>query len=460
MLRRGAAGTSRAQLTVSHLIRIAILVLVSGLLACGPSARRPATSAPRIAARPAESADALSDVPGRYPTAREQRAIDELERVAEQVRALRFVRPVPFRIQTREVITQFVREKIDAEALERARFVYVALGLIEPDLDVEQLLVGVLGEQIVGYYDPEGGLMVVREDVVAQLGGRSRRHRDLDEAEMVIVHELVHALQDQRLGLGRGYDEERDTDADNAFASLVEGDATLAMFGHMAERSGQPLLRLTRNIGALRSIVRSSPLNGQGQELERAPPIVRQPLLSRYVDGMVFCATLHGQRGWTGVDAAHRSPPRSTEQVLHPERYLAGDEPVSIVIPAIPSLEDAGWSAHGEDTLGELEMGIYFGLASSEERDVSAAQGWGGDRLRVYRSASDQAAVVWFTVWDTLAEAQEAHASAAAVARLATDGLAHVERSGRALLILRGLPTSEQGAVRTAFREFAAPYDP
>lgn len=444
-----------------HSGRSLILGLVL-LAACGPSAVPPTAPREEPRAEAPEPAAAPSDVPGRPPTPSEQRAIDELERVAERIRDLRFARPVPFRIQSRAVITQFVRDKIDGDELERARIFYLALGLIEPDLDVRELLVSVLGEQIVGYYDPERSLMVIREDVAAQLSRTSRVERELGEAEMVIVHELVHALQDQRLGLGQRYEEERDIDAENAFASLVEGDATLAMFGHMAARGGQPLSRLTRNVGVLRNLVRNAPPSVQGQELDRAPPIVRLPLLSRYLDGLLFCATLHGHRDWAGVDEAHRRPPRSTEQVLHPERYLAGDEPIAVALPELPTLTEAGWSPHDEDTLGELEIGIYFGLGrESTERDARAAEGWGGDRLRVYTNAAGETAVVWFSVWDDEAEAREAQEAASAVAaRAATARGTRVERLGRAVLILRDLPTEQHGPVREAFATFARSFAP
>src|SRR5690606_1184665 len=112
-----------------------------------------------------------------------------------------------------------------------------------------------------------------------------------------------------------------------------------------------------------------------GQEIESAPPIVRLPLISRYIDGMIFCATLHGQRGFRGIDAAHRWPPVSTEQILHPERYLAGEAPIEIALPELPELEAAGLVAHEEEILGELEMSIWFaqasaaGTAGAAERD-------------------------------------------------------------------------------------------
>lgn len=405
-----------------------------------------------------------SEVPGRPPEAHEQRALDQLLGLAERIRGLTFSRAVPFRIQSRDVITEFVRDQIDAEELERARTLYVALGLLEPDLDVEELLVRVLGEQIVGYYDPKRSLMVIRDDVAAQLqrqpGGFDR---DLGEAEMVIVHELVHALQDQRLGLGDRYEQERSIDGENAFAALVEGDATLAMIGHLVARNGQPLSNITRNAPMLRMLTGDGPHAIQGQEIEGAPPILRLPLISRYLDGMVFCATLHGREGWPGVDAAHEAPPASTEQVLHPERYVAGERPDPVTLPELDALTEAGWVPHEEDSLGELEMSIYFGLGTADlERDASAAEGWGGDRLRVYRNG-ERTSVVWFTSWDDEGEAIEAERAARAVLgrEVADERSRHrVERSGRAVLIIRDLEPSLHQAVSAAFEEMAAGLTP
>ncbi len=436
------------------------LALVSA--SCGPAARPDPVPPPRSDPADArtEATDGLVDVPGRPPTAREAQAMARLLRVAESVRSLRFVREVPFRVQNREVITRFVREQIDAEELERARIFYVALGLLPADLAVDELIVRVLGEQIVGYYDPEQSLMVVREDVAIELG-RSRSHsRELGEAEMVIVHELVHALQDQRLALGEHYEEERTIDQENAFAALVEGDATLAMIGHMIAQQGQPLRSLTRNSALLRMMVQQSPDAVQGQEIDSAPPIIRLPLVSRYLDGLVYCAALHGVDGWRAVDAAHDRPPASTEQVLHPERYAAGELPDVIELPELPALAAAGLVPHEEDTLGELEMGIWFGLGdASTEREQSAAEGWGGDRLRVYRDAAGDTAVVWFTTWDDAGEAQEAEAAARAATRATSVSAVHpphVERVGRAVLVLIDLAPELKADARRAFDSFVA----
>ncbi|UJR81085.1 hypothetical protein [Sandaracinus amylolyticus] len=441
--------------------RIALFAILLALTGCGPSAP-PADDASDLALEPreilgGEIVEGAAEVAGRSLTEDEARAFEPLLAAAQRIRQLRFVRPVPTRVQTQDDIVAFVRAHIERDELEHARVFYVALGLLAPDLDVERMILAVMGEQIVGYYDPEAGVMVVREDVVGELrrGGADAR----DQSALVLVHEYVHALQDQHLGLREQQEEERSIDGDNAFASLVEGDATLAMIGWIVDAQGHRLSTLTRDPTILANIVRSSPAVAGGAELERAPAIVRAPLLSRYLDGLVFTAHLHGSGGFTWIDDAFRRPPESTEQVLHPERYLNRERPETIALPAFDELTDAGLEVHDEDTLGELEMGVYFALGTSSDREAAAATGWGGDRIRVYRGPNGATSAVWFTTWDDEREAIEAEAAASRVRDHVPEAqrASHlVRRVGRALLILRDVDPALQPAVLDDFDAFAA----
>jgi hypothetical protein len=392
----------------------------------------------------------------RTPTQRETRVIGELMRAAERVRHLRFARPVPVLVENRERITQYVSTQIEEEELERARVVYTALGLLSKDLDVRALLLRLMGEQVVGYYDADAKHLVVRDDVMRGFAERashdSAAQDQLAEARIVLLHELVHALQDQHLQLSQHIHVERDTDAANAFHALVEGDATLAMIGYALEREQVPLHRLTGNPAQVRSfsdVVRRSPL--AGSELEQAPAIVRVPLLSSYVDGLAFCASLHGRGGFDAIDRAHSAPPSSTEQVLHPERFALPDAPTKVELPDVPALEDAGYEVVREDTLGELEMGVYFGQAGTLDDAKRAADGWDGDRIRVYRHPEEPSAVVWLSVWDTEHDAQQAQGAAEIVLRSGDRGVrarSAVYRQGSKVLLLRDLPGELLNAVR------------
>lgn len=383
----------------------------------------------------------------RGPSPREARVIEELMGAAERVRGLRFTQPVPVLVEDRDRITSYVETQIEDEELDRARVVYTALGLLAPDLDVRALLLRLMGEQVVGYYDAEEKHLVVRDDVMRAFtrseGDEADESTELSEARIVLVHELVHGLQDQHLALFAHIKAERDTDADNAFHALVEGDATLAMIGYALERESIPLDRLTSNPAQVRSfsdVVRRSPL--AGTELEQAPAIVRVPLLSAYVDGLAFCASLHGAGGFAAIDRAHSAPPFSSEQILHPERFSDPDVPEKLSLPEFPELTAQGYELVREDTLGELEIGVYFGQGLKEVEAKRAAAGWDGDRLRVYRSPAEPPAVVWLSAWDTELDAREAEAAAQQVAKQTRTPAADrwaVERKGLRLLIVRDL---------------------
>ena len=152
------------------------------------------------------------------------------------------------------------------------------------------------------------------------------------------------------------------------------------------------------------------------------------------------------------MNNAHRRPPMTTEQVLHPEKYFAREPGEDIVMTDNQQVLAAGFKRIEEDTLGELELSVYLGQTRTSGTDDTAAAGWAGDRLAVY-VRGDEAAVIWWTTWDTDADAHEAFAAARAVSPKGS--LARVERKGRAVLIVRGLPAKLHRPVRNDFTSFA-----
>jgi hypothetical protein len=151
---------------------------------------------------------------------------------------------------------------------------------------------------------------------------------------------------------------------------------------------------------------------------------------------------LHGSGGFAAVDRAHSAPPVSTEQVLHPERFARPDTPTIVKLPDLPELSAAGYELVREDTLGELEMGVYFGQGVSEDEAKRAADGWDGDRIRVYRTEGAPSAVVWLSVWDTERDAEQAAYAAERVVRAgpkAWQARCSVVRRGSSVLMLRDL---------------------
>src|SRR5262249_53334103 len=131
------------------------------------------------------------------------------------------------------------------------------------------------------------------------------------------------------------------------------------------------------------------------------------------------------------IRQAFEHPPRSSEQVLHPEKYWDSaqrDEPrrVELELSKLPP----DWKLLGEDTLGELYPALV--PAPFDQRKAvgakdpvpvlsigytnKAAEGWGGDR-GVLLGKGD-AGVLWLvTAWDTPKDAGEFLDAASAILR-------------------------------------------
>jgi hypothetical protein len=417
---------------------------------------KPETSPPPEAAQSEPSSVAPAAQPraragmARPATAQERAAIDELVRAAESVRQLKLRHPVTIEIEDGVAIAESLRSQIEEDEIERARVIYGALGLLDTEEDLRSMFAGVLGEQVIGYYDPETGRLVIREEVMSGLTG-SLGSEQTQEARLVLVHELVHALQDQRLGLGESYQKERTSDADNAFRSVVEGDATLAMLAHAFRQQGIPLSAATARIEQMGNNLDLNALV-RGEKLDDAPAILRVTLIAPYLRGLQFIAAVQGRGGWPAVNNAHRRPPISSEQVLHPDKYFAREPGEAIAVQDNSELLAAGFTRVAEDTLGELELAVYLGQQSPSGTAYEAAEGWAGDHLVIYRRGED-AAVVWWTTWDNDRDADEAFRAARAVSP--SISTATVERKGRSVLIVRGLPPKLHRPVRSDFSSFA-----
>jgi hypothetical protein len=139
------------------------------------------------------------------------------------------------------------------------------------------------------------------------------------------------------------------------------------------------------------------------------PTILRETLLFPYTAGLTFVQGVQAQGGWDGVDDLYDRMPTSTEQILHPEAYESREAPVVVDLP--DDLDDQlgdGWSVPLEDTLGELQLGIWLRESGVGADDAATATtGWGGDRLAVVEGPDGAWGVVLETTWDRAEDAAE-----------------------------------------------------
>ncbi|MEZ4251099.1 MAG: hypothetical protein R3B99_23035, partial [Polyangiales bacterium] len=341
------------------------LVVLLLCLACGSAT--PATTSTTTTASP--TTEPTAPAPTRPSVSRpldprERAALDRLIGATELARDLRFVRHVDAFVQSPDAIAAHADTQLDDEDLAEAGLLYRGLGMIPPDLDLRAHLRELLGEQVLGYFDPEEDRLVLRDEVVHILSTRPGSPSALD-ARLVVVHELTHALQAHHLRLRELHDVERSSDADVAFHALVEGDAMLSMLVDLAREMNVPLENLVTD--AAIDQLAAGAAGGGNDALLAAPPIVRVSLVAPYVAGLRFARALHASGGWRKIDDAFTRLPASMEQVLHPERYLRDEAPETITLPEFPAFEAAGFERVDEDTLGELELSVFFARGTAED---------------------------------------------------------------------------------------------
>lgn len=294
-------------------------------------------------------------------------AVDVIgEQVAEE-RDLSFTEPVdpqllpPSRLQER--VEAMSREDYDEVSADTDARLLAALGVLEPDVDLQQLTLELLGEQVAGFYDPETGELTA----IAREG--------LDPvARITLAHELDHALVDQAIGLpdldgpaGRG-------DAQAAALAVVEGDATLLMQRWAAAHLGL-VDQLSMATGAV----------GPTTSLEQAPWLLQQQLVFPYTAGLTFACEQFADGGWSAVDALYADLPTTTAQVLWPERYERGEVAVDVAAPRLPP---GDWEPLRTEQVGATDL-LWLFQAPGDDRGAALdeaerrARAWAGGRLLV-----------------------------------------------------------------------------
>ena len=324
-----------------------------------------------------------------------------LDQVEGQVVALRGL--VPLRPVARWVLneTQFrlrvdhrYRQEQEQEALQRAAIVLTAFDWLAPGTDLDRVWQGLIREQVAGFYDPGAEAIYLISN--AEVGDA----RD----QVIFAHELDHALQDQYFDLeGMGLpsvDWTTLAPADRSLAvqALVEGDAML-----LQKRYIDQVLTDAEQLALEQEMERAPHVR-----LDSAPKAVREMFLFPSTYGEPFVTALYERGGWAAVNAAYSAPPTSTEQILHPDRYLTGDAPVPVPIPDLrPGLGDE-WTLIHEGTMGEFWLRLYLENHLEPSRVVTATEGWGGDYGVVYfNETSGETVLALRSVWDTMEDADE-----------------------------------------------------
>lgn len=285
--------------------------------------------------------------------------VEELSAFVEEARGLEFVEPVEVEVLADGPFQERLLDDAveDRRELEETAVVLRALGLLGADDDLAAVLEAFLGDAVVGFYDPADGALVVRG---AELNPYVR---------YTLVHELVHALDDQHFELDRPELDERDDEASAAFVALVEGSAVRVEEEWLA----------SLDAGTRQQVRLEEARLGAGIDLADVPVVVPQLLAFPYVHGPDFVEALVDAGGRERLDDAFGEPPTTTAEILDPARYLGGVETVEVAAPP------AEGEVVQEGVVGEWTLRLLLGDVLPSGRVETVTSGWLGDRFASWR---------------------------------------------------------------------------
>jgi hypothetical protein len=304
-----------------------------------------------------------------HPDAWDPRVAD-LAAYVEDERGLDYDHPVYVDFLTRAEYTQETtgEELGGDEAAEREDFgdyagQLRALGVASGELDLYEAFNTVIDGGTLAFYDPDDERIRVRGTEMS-VG-----------LEVTLVHELTHALQDQRFDLERVYDPTLDSGASTAFRALAEGDALRVENAYIEEE-------LTDSEKSDYDEEFAGDLADSESATKDVPPFIEAVFGAPYALGQPFVTMLFNRDGNHGVDRAFKEPPNTEEHVLDPASFLAEEGATDVDLDL--DLDD-GVDVVEEGPFGATSWYLFLAERIDPKQAFDAALGWNGDAFAAYR---------------------------------------------------------------------------
>ncbi len=315
--------------------------------------------------------------------------IEKMSADLEEITGLHFSKKVPAAIINKDQLRRFLDQRIDVAIkpadLRAEELTLKMLGLLPQDYDLRAGTVEMLTEQAAAFYDYKKKKLFI---LAGDTGGGQ---------QIALVHELAHALADQNFHLDK-YIQDNGLNDDSATArmAVMEGQATWLMTAYMQKKmGGKPevpeavldLMRRTVELGAT-----------QYDVFSKAPLYIRESLLFPYTAGISFQDAVFRKFGQDAFREVFIRAPASSQQILHPEKYLAKQEPV---LPAAPH-PDKQYRKLAEGTLGEFDFRVLLEPTAGKEQAAELAAHLNGSRYLLAEHKTERYPVLTvISTWDT-----------------------------------------------------------
>lgn len=322
------------------------------------------------------------------------REVDSLLKKVSDLTGLPIKQPVRSAVASKAEIEKYLRarmkEVVTPEKLKAQELALKEFGLLPAEFGLEEFTVDLLTEQAAAYYDPKQNMFFIADWTPAAL------------QRPAIVHELTHALQDQQIDLdkfltGTGLNQDELT----ARSAVVEGGGVLAMLDFMMAEAGVKM----RAAGVNEILAQATAAEMQKFPVFSAAPLyLRESLLFPYTSGMQYMTHLVEKHGKGAYAEALKSPPRTTAEILHPDRAPVATPP-EIKLPDVKL--PAGYKQLDDDVLGEFDVLVLLRVHAGEETAQKLAPAWRGFRYALYGSGTPESAfLVHRSRWSDAASAK------------------------------------------------------
>jgi hypothetical protein len=347
--------------------------------------------------------------------------IKSYQEIVEKISGRKFKADVKGKIQSVEDFRDYVKKDIDDYFNGKGKWSQTALsklGLLPKDYNLRKGLENLVVSQAGAYYDPQTKcLYIVKINMPST------------EIEIMLIHEMMHALQDQYYDLGELIKQADNDDKEAAIKYLVEGEATYVMTIAQMEKMGltfapdSPMLEMSFN--RYKNMKRTDLLElsmSQAERYKKTAPDLYEALISLkdapdylfwtlnapYFRGAYSIHSMvtldEKQRNWRIIEEIYKNPPVSTEQMIHPKKLTEPrDNPAPVSSPNL----GADWTILAENTLGEFGFWILFNNYI-EGKANEASEGWDGDKYFLLQNNKTRDIVLYLsTVWDSDNDAYE-----------------------------------------------------
>ncbi len=324
--------------------------------------------------------------------------VAELSQEIAQITGLRLKKPIAWttisRDQLKTYLERQIRTSIKPDEIRAEELTLKKFGLVPRDFDLAKATVELMTEQAAAFYDYHQKKLYLLESTAGS---------SLEQT--ALVHELAHALADQHFRLEKFIRGASQTDDGSlARVSVMEGQATWIMTEYSLRKSGLSLVK-SPAMAEMMAANGESGSSGSYPVLEGAPLYLRQSLIFPYTQGMRFQQKVVEKLGSPAAfDEVFRKPPLTTQEIIHPDRYLERASRSSKLprppLLEVPSAKDYRGLAEGG--VGEFDHDVLIEQYGGKDEAAAVAPHWTSGFYRIFEARHDRNRIVlsYAVEWD------------------------------------------------------------